>query len=44
MRQIGLVEVGRTGVVGLIRGKEPNWTEYPLSFRGEEARLGGFVA
>ena len=23
MRQIGLVEVGRTGVVGLIRGKEP---------------------
>ena len=24
MRQIGLVEVGRTGVVGLIRGKEPN--------------------
>lgn len=24
MRQIGLVEVGRTGVVGLIRGKEQN--------------------
>jgi acetolactate synthase-1/3 small subunit len=24
MRQIGLVEVGRTGVVGLIRGKEAN--------------------
>ena len=24
MRQIGLVEVGRTGVVVLIRGKEPN--------------------
>ncbi|UZW56526.1 acetolactate synthase small subunit [Sphingobium sp. JS3065] len=24
MRQIGLVEVGRTGVVGLIRGKESN--------------------
>ena len=24
MRQIGLVEVGRTGVVGLIRGREPN--------------------
>ncbi|HEX7782728.1 MAG TPA: acetolactate synthase small subunit [Sphingobium sp.] len=23
MRQIGLVEVGRTGVVGLVRGKEP---------------------
>ena len=23
MRQIGLVEVGRTGVAGLIRGKEP---------------------
>ena len=24
MRQIGLVEVGRTGVVGLMRGKEAN--------------------
>jgi acetolactate synthase I/III small subunit len=23
MRQIGLVEIGRTGVVGMIRGKEP---------------------
>ncbi|MFZ2980762.1 MAG: acetolactate synthase small subunit, partial [Sphingobium sp.] len=23
MRQIGLVEIGRTGVVGLIRGKDP---------------------